>query len=187
VIDHDGRILLIRRARPPSLGAWTLPGGRVEMGETLEEAIVREVREETALDTRVVERLGAVTIAREGMVYEIHEHLVVPVRSNVARAGDDAAEVRWVEREELDSLGVDQDAITVVDQGIARARALGHGSRKGKQDESSPAGSARFWRARGLCSIDRTTHLISTQRGGSVGQDARHACVWSCHSGECKD
>jgi 8-oxo-dGTP diphosphatase len=96
------------------------------MGESLEEAIVREVREETALETRVIDRLGAVTIAREGTVYEIHEHLVVPVGSSVPRAGDDAADVRWVVRDELDALGVDRDAITVVDLGIARAQAQRH-------------------------------------------------------------
>jgi 8-oxo-dGTP diphosphatase len=125
VIDQDGRILLIRRARAPSLGAWTLPGGRVQTGESLEEAVVREVREETALDTRVIDCLGAVTIAREGTVYEIHEHLVVPVGSNVPRAGDDAADVRWAVRDELDALGVDKDATTVVDLAIARAQARG--------------------------------------------------------------
>jgi len=126
VIDRDGHILLIRRAQAPSLGAWTLPGGRVRVGESLEEAVVREVREETALETRVIDRLGAVTIVREGTVYEIHEHLVVPVGSSVPRAGDDAADVRWVVRGELDALGVDKDAIAVVDRGIARAQAQGH-------------------------------------------------------------
>ena len=123
VIDQDARILLIRRARPPSVGAWTLPGGRVQAGETLEEAIVREVHEETALETRVVDRLGPVTIAREGMVYEIHEHVLVPVGGSVPRAGDDAADARWVLRADLDALGVDKDAIAVVDQAIVRARA----------------------------------------------------------------
>jgi mutator protein MutT len=125
VIGQDGRILLIRRAQPPNLGAWTLPGGRVQAGESLEEAIVREVREETAVGVRVIDRLGPVTIALEGRVYEIHEHLVIPVGSDVARAGDDAAEVRWVVRGELDALDVDKDAITVVDRGIARAQARG--------------------------------------------------------------
>jgi 8-oxo-dGTP diphosphatase len=129
VIDRDGRILLIRRARAPSLGTWTLPGGRVQMGESLAEAVVREVREETGLDTRVVDCLGAVTIAREGTAYEIHEHLVVPVGSNVPCAGDDAADVRWVVRDELDALGVDKDAIAVVDLAIARAQARGHWAR----------------------------------------------------------
>jgi len=54
-IFRDGRVLIVRRARPPAHGVYTLPGGVVELGETLEEAIVREVREETALE---IEPLG---------------------------------------------------------------------------------------------------------------------------------
>ena len=49
-IFRDGRVLIVRRARPPAHGLYTLPGGGVELGETLEEAVVREVREETALE-----------------------------------------------------------------------------------------------------------------------------------------
>src|ERR1700687_853171 len=49
-IFRDGRVLIVRRARPPALGLYTLPGGGVELGETLAEAVIREVREETGLD-----------------------------------------------------------------------------------------------------------------------------------------
>jgi len=132
-LGPDGRVIVIRRGRPPSEGAWTLPGGRVEPGETLDRAVVREVREETALETRVVCALGPVTIEREGRRYVIHEHLVVPVDDTPPRAGDDAADVRWVSRDALSGLGVRPDAIAVVDQALAEAdrRSTGTAARAG--------------------------------------------------------
>ena len=78
VVDREGRVLLVRRGRPPGLGSWTLAGGRLETGESLEEAVIREVEEETALRARVVCALGVVRIAREGFTYEIHEYLLEP-------------------------------------------------------------------------------------------------------------
>jgi 8-oxo-dGTP diphosphatase len=125
VVGRDGRVLLVRRARPPGEGTWTLPGGRVEQGESLEAAVIREIREETALDIRVVKSLGVVTIAREQFVYAIAEYLAVVKASGTPRAGDDAAEVRWASRAEMAALGVLPDAAAVVDRGIAEARARG--------------------------------------------------------------
>jgi 8-oxo-dGTP diphosphatase len=125
-VDRSGRILLVRRARPPTVGAWTLPGGRVEDRESFEAAIVREVLEETALPTRVVCPLGVVPVVREGFAYAIHEHLLVPLQDATSlraplRAGDDAADARWVGRGELDGLGVLSDVVEVIDRGLAEA------------------------------------------------------------------
>jgi 8-oxo-dGTP diphosphatase len=125
VIERTGRVLLVRRARPPGLGTWTLPGGRVEPGESLEGAVLRELREETALEARVRCHLETVTIEREGFAYSIHEHLVEPTGAGPLRAGDDAAEVRWATRSELETLGVLPDAVAVIDRGIAMAVKLG--------------------------------------------------------------
>ncbi len=60
VVIRDGRVLLVQRARAPLEGQWSIPGGHVEWGETLEQAVVRELREETALDVRVLELLEIV-------------------------------------------------------------------------------------------------------------------------------
>src|SRR6202007_3048561 len=57
-ISRNGRVVILRRGRPPSHGLYTLPGGGVELGETLEQAVIREVREETALDIEPVELVG---------------------------------------------------------------------------------------------------------------------------------
>jgi len=125
IVDSDGRILLVRRARPPLAGAWSLPGGRVEPGEPLEAALIREIREETSLDVRIISALGPVTLTREGMMYVIHEHLAIAPEGARARAGDDAADVRWTTRAELRSLGVRDDAVAVIDEGLAVAERHG--------------------------------------------------------------
>jgi len=126
-VDRVGRVLLVRRARAPNAGAWTLPGGRVEESESLEHAIVREVREETSLATRVVCPLGVVLIAPEGFAFAIHEHLLVPEDEGDRPivAGDDAADARWATRDALGGLGVGAEAIDVIDRGLQEARRQG--------------------------------------------------------------
>jgi 8-oxo-dGTP diphosphatase len=125
VLDREGRVLLIRRGKPPGLGQWTLPGGRVERDESNEGAVVRELAEETSVRVRVVAPLGVVVIEREEFRYAIHEYLcalAVDPRTE-PRAGDDAAEVRWVARSDVESLAVRADALAVIDRGLAEARA----------------------------------------------------------------
>jgi ADP-ribose pyrophosphatase YjhB (NUDIX family) len=97
----------------------------VEVGESLEAAILRELSEETGLEARVVCPLEVVTLAREGFVYVIHEHLLVPVGDARLRPGDDAADARWVSRRELGALNVEADAIAVIDRGLREARVRG--------------------------------------------------------------
>jgi mutator protein MutT len=126
VVDRRGRVLLIRRARSPDAGTWTIPGGRVEPGETVEVAVVRELREETALDARVIGRLGLETVTADDVTYTIHEHLLVPVGDQPARAGDDASEVCWAALADVAALGVRQEVIAILERGIARAQALGY-------------------------------------------------------------
>ncbi|MDP9002685.1 MAG: NUDIX domain-containing protein [Myxococcota bacterium] len=122
VVDRAGRVLLVRRAHPPMAGAWTLPGGRVESGESLDRAAVREVFEETSIIARVVCSLGAVGIAREGFEYTIHEHLLVPLDpATTPVAGDDAADARWAARGDALALGIHPDALAVIQRGIAEA------------------------------------------------------------------
>lgn len=90
VRDPAGRLLLIRRARPPSAGLWSVPGGRVEAGETPAHAAAREVHEETGLDVRIGRLLATVEIGE----FVVHDFAADVVGGQLC-AGDDAAEVRW--------------------------------------------------------------------------------------------
>ncbi|MHB8513233.1 MAG: NUDIX hydrolase [Actinomycetota bacterium] len=109
IVLNEGSLLLVKRGREPARGFWTLPGGRVEIGETLREAIVREVREETGIEIEPDALIGIaerITRNDDGSVafhYVICD-FVATARTYDAIVGDDAEEVRWVPIEELSSL-----------------------------------------------------------------------------------
>jgi acetyl-CoA carboxylase carboxyl transferase subunit beta len=90
VRDGDGRLLLVRRGHEPSAGLWSLPGGRIEPGESAEQAAAREVREETGLVVDIGERMTTVEIGD----YRVHDFAATVVGGEL-RAGDDADDVRW--------------------------------------------------------------------------------------------
>ncbi len=109
--DGSGRILMVRRAREPGLGTWSVPGGRVESGETLEAAAAREVLEETGLTVAIGRCLWTVPVEGEaGVVYEIHDFLGQVVSGELA-AGDDAAEVRWFTMAEMERVAPTDDLL----------------------------------------------------------------------------
>ncbi|MFF1610229.1 NUDIX hydrolase [Amycolatopsis sp. NPDC058278] len=97
--DPYGRLLLIRRLNNPGSGQWSLPGGRVEPGETDKEAVVRELFEETGLDVIPGTLVGTV---RRGP-YEIFDY-ACEVEGGVLTAGDDASEARWSDAADLAAL-----------------------------------------------------------------------------------
>lgn len=104
VRDDDGRLLVIQRGHAPAAGTWTLPGGRVEPGETHERACVREMLEETGLEVEVGRPVGQVErAARGGDTYVIDDY-ACRVIGGALRAGDDAVDARFVTDFELADL-----------------------------------------------------------------------------------
>ncbi len=101
VAIRDGALLLVKRGRPPAVGRWSLPGGKVEPGESETDAVAREVAEETGLTVTVGRLLGEVTRdGPGGTVFRIRDY-AVEVASGTAVAGDDAAAAQWVALSEL--------------------------------------------------------------------------------------
>jgi 8-oxo-dGTP diphosphatase len=97
--DDAGRLLLVRRAHPPAVGTWTLPGGRVEPGETPQQAAEREVFEETALTVEVGKLLATVPV----MGFLVHDFAATVIGGELL-AGDDAADAGWYAASELERL-----------------------------------------------------------------------------------
>jgi 8-oxo-dGTP diphosphatase len=126
VVVHDGSLLLVRRGHGPAAGEWSVPGGRVERGEMLAEAVAREVLEETGLECICGELLGWVEIITDEPDPE-HHFVVLDFVATVLEhgqpvAGDDAAEVRWVPVDEVLELNlVDGLAEFLHEQGILDA------------------------------------------------------------------
>ena len=92
----SGRLLLVRRATRPGAGQWSVPGGHVEPGETLAEAVVREVREETGLDATCGRFVGSADVVGDGHHFVVLDFVVSVGAGTEPVAGDDAAEAAWV-------------------------------------------------------------------------------------------
>jgi 8-oxo-dGTP diphosphatase len=97
VVIDDERLLLVRRGRGRAQGAWAVPGGRVQAGELLAEAVVRELREETGIEGVCGNLIGVLELLDgDGPHQVVLAHLVTLMEAVEPVAGDDAAEARWV-------------------------------------------------------------------------------------------
>jgi len=117
VHDTNGRLLLVKRANDPGRGQWSLPGGRVEPGETDASAVARELREETGLEVLAGSLVGSVSRPAPTGVFMIFDYAAEVVGGRLS-AGDDASDVAWVDLvtfTDLDRRGllVDQLAATL--------------------------------------------------------------------------
>lgn len=116
VRDAGGRLLLVRRANPPAQGLWSIPGGRVEAGESAEDAAVRELAEETGLHGSVQREVGTVERAAPGGgTYVIREFLVHIETAEAPVAGDDAADSAWFTPAELETLETSPGLVETLD------------------------------------------------------------------------
>jgi ADP-ribose pyrophosphatase YjhB (NUDIX family) len=117
--DDGGRVLLIRRKNPPAAGLWTVPGGKVESGENLRDACLRELGEETGLAGNVITRVDVVERISTSYHYVIVDFLV-EITGGDLRPGSDADDVAWVSENDLASIAVTEDLLVVIE----KARAL---------------------------------------------------------------
>jgi 8-oxo-dGTP diphosphatase len=127
-IFRDGRVLIVRRARPPAHGLYTLPGGGVELGETLEEAVVREVREETALDVHPVALAGyRQAIARDPKGAVERHFVILPFAarwiSGEISLNEELAEAHWLLPGELAGLTTTEGLAQIVAAAAERLKA----------------------------------------------------------------
>jgi ADP-ribose pyrophosphatase YjhB (NUDIX family) len=131
VVWRGDKVLLVRRARPPQAGEWSLPGGGQELGETLAEAARREVAEETGLAIRPTGVLTAVDSIHRDDAGRVRFHytlidLVAEWRAGEAEAGDDVDAVRWATPDEAEALVAWSETRRVI-RLAAEARRLGMG------------------------------------------------------------
>lgn len=112
VFDESGRLLLIRRKNPPFEGRYALPGGFVDYGERVEDAALRELREETGIEGRIVRLVGVYSRPdRDPRGHCVSAVYLVAVAGQQPKAGDDAAEARFVENYRALRLAFDHDEI----------------------------------------------------------------------------
>jgi 8-oxo-dGTP diphosphatase len=127
IIIEAGRVLLIKRGQPPLLGEWSIPGGMLELGETVREAADREAREETGLTVESGELLGVfdrVIRDEQGQVryhYVLIDFLCRRISGEVHAAGD-ADEARWFTQEEAAKLPLAKDTAEVIRHGFERKK-----------------------------------------------------------------
>jgi 8-oxo-dGTP diphosphatase len=119
IVFKNKRVLLVRRAQPPSRDLWAIPGGKVEIGETLQEAAEREILEETGIIIQAREPVYTFDyIERDGSSQPRFHYVIIDLIADYVRgetrAGDDAADVRWVAAEELASLNVSSKTLRLL-------------------------------------------------------------------------
>jgi ADP-ribose pyrophosphatase YjhB (NUDIX family) len=152
VVVHEGRVLLVRRGNEPLKGHWTLPGGLLELGESVVEGVARETREETGLVVEplelveLIDRIHRERVSQEGAresgreAGRVRYHYVIAdylcrVTGGELRAASDADQVRWVERAEWNPprrtpLALDPITVRVIEKGWQMAQALQKAERR---------------------------------------------------------
>lgn len=119
VVFKDNKVLLVKRAKPPAQGLWAIPGGSVELGETLQQAAEREILEETGITILAKEPVYTFDVIEKDQKNRIRFHyvivdLIADYISGQPLPADDADEVRWVSSRELKNLGVNPGTLNVL-------------------------------------------------------------------------
>lgn len=135
VCFRGDEVLLIRRGTPPRQGQWSLPGGRIEPGEPVRTAALRELKEETSVEAELVDLVDVVDAIFENKAGDLitrHYVLIDYVaqwRSGTPKAGDDAADARFFHLSDLASMGMWDETLRVIDAAAARLGLKREGAR----------------------------------------------------------
>ena len=119
IVVRDNRVLLVKRGQPPSQGQWAIPGGRVELGETLQAAAEREIKEETGLTIRAGDPAYTFDVILRDDAGRVRFHYVIvdllaDYLGGEPRPGDDAREARWLAPQDLAGLPVSPSTLDVL-------------------------------------------------------------------------
>jgi len=119
VVWKDDEVLLIRRAKPPRRGEWSIPGGAQELGETVKDTATREVREETGLDVTVTDLIEVVDFIERDDTGRVSYHYTLvdwsaEWRNGEALPSDDVSEIMWVDPAELESYGIWSETVRII-------------------------------------------------------------------------
>lgn len=131
VIVEGDRVVLVCRGAEPMAGEWSIPGGLLELGETMRAGAAREAREETGLQVEagevleVMDRILPDGSGKPRFHYVLIDLFCPPIGGEL-RAGSDAREARWVRESELESLGVAEAAVKVIRKALSRATMSSH-------------------------------------------------------------
>jgi len=130
VVFKADRVLLVKRARPPAAGSWSLPGGRQQWGETTRAAALREVREETGVEAEILELLDVVDFIERGADGAVATHFTLVdylARWRIGRpaAASDAAEAVWAGLGELGRFGLWEETRRIIALGARRLERYG--------------------------------------------------------------
>jgi ADP-ribose pyrophosphatase YjhB (NUDIX family) len=123
-ILRDGKVLAVRRARNPAINLYTMPGGVVEIGETLTEAVMREVREETALEIEPVALAGHREAILRDALGKVERHFIILCfaarwRSGEVVLNDELDDARWLMPDELSALRTTEGLAEIVAEAVA--------------------------------------------------------------------
>lgn len=118
-VFHEDRVLLVKRGRPPLKGLWSLPGGHIETGEAAVDAVKRELREETAIEAKILGISGVKDFIQQNDRGDVLSHRVILVFYGIwekgeISAGSDAQDTAWLDADRLDSLDVTEGLLKII-------------------------------------------------------------------------
>jgi 8-oxo-dGTP diphosphatase len=126
-VIRDGRILLAARGKPPSEGLYSLPGGMVEIGETLRETALRELREEVGVEAEILDLIAPVEFIERDDQGHIKHHVVIAAHaarwvSGEPQTGPEAKDIRWVTERDIANLPLTAGLTGILQQAFRLAR-----------------------------------------------------------------